>query len=200
MACIRLKAALSDKRGSCTMEEFELENAVAGTQIELLLSFCRSFAYRKCIKDYVNHTSPGTNFWIHTSNLCVHNCAIEWCKIFGAYNNESHWTKAFENSPEITSEIRVSVVAAVSRHDKEWESYQNEVKTFRDTYSAHRNTNITAPVPFLDCAFDIAAIYYSYVVSSIRNPIQTDLNVLYSDFYDEAQYFLQKSGFKRNNT
>ena len=175
------------------MEEYELDTEVAGTQIELLMSYCRSFAYYRGIRANVKHDGANTNFWRHINNVCIGNCLIEWCKIFGSYNNESHWKHTFTNYPGIVEIISSNNVRISQNHDLVWEEYHSEMRTFRDTHIAHRNTEILAPVPHLDCSFDIASEYYTFVLRGIGNPA-SNFEQLLEDFTNEVLYYLEKSG------
>ena len=64
---------------------------------------------------------PRQTFWIATINLFFDSAAVEWSKVFGSYNQDTHWTNVI---PKVQHEgVRKALVARLAVTEEEWKTY-----------------------------------------------------------------------------
>ncbi len=134
---------------------FVFNTEVIATQFELIVDFLRSFTYYKTIHKSLQLKQLKTDeqFWVHSLNSFLNSAIIQWCKIFGTDSNEVHWKKAITKDHNNFQEvIRDMILKNTNFSIDEWKNYQNKMRNFRNTYSAHRHLSNLPPVPFLDKA------------------------------------------------
>ncbi|MCZ2078026.1 MAG: hypothetical protein LC130_23845 [Bryobacterales bacterium] len=51
---------------------------------------------------------PKQTFWIMTLNLLLDAAAIDWCKVFGSWDEHTHWTNVIPN--ERHEEVRADLL------------------------------------------------------------------------------------------
>ncbi|MCU6792396.1 hypothetical protein OB236_09670 [Paenibacillus sp. WQ 127069] len=105
---------------------------------------------------------------INAHYLQAINC---WCMVFGvASSNPTHWKKVLHNHEDFNS---ITLNAGL-KEDK-WQEYWNDVTSFRNRFSVHRELNFDEPVPSLAKAYDIALYYDEWVREYIRPDVIDDL-------------------------
>jgi hypothetical protein len=58
-----------------------------------LMAFAQWIKARRMIERIA--VEPKQTFWIMTINLLADHSAIEWSKVFGSRDEDTHWTKLF---------------------------------------------------------------------------------------------------------
>jgi hypothetical protein len=111
--------------------------------------------------------NPHLNFWrlIYGNQLDV--AVIEWCKVFGADSEATHWKKIVPTRDH--ARFRADLLASTGMTSSNWESYWKEMKLYRDNLAAHHNSeNRVARYPKLDMALRSSYFHYQYVIGELR--------------------------------
>jgi len=85
-----------------------------------------------------------------------------WCMVFGTDKNQTHW-KHLSSNKKLSTSFKRSLFAQTSLNEATWSKYWKSMITFRNEYAAHRSLHSTPPVPFLDCALEVAYSYDRWV-------------------------------------
>mgnify|MGYP007049657653 CR=1 FL=1 len=126
------------------------------------MAFAQSVRVRRMIEDIA--LLPKQTFWIMTVNLLLDAAAINWCKVLGSRNEDTHWSQVIPK--ERHEEVRTSLLSALGINAENWEDYQNSIVEFRDQLVAHHDLNATAAkYPNYDLAFAAA----NHIFSTIRS-------------------------------
>jgi hypothetical protein len=107
---------------------------------------------------------PKQTFWIMSINLLGDRAAIEWCKIFGSWNEDTHWTRTIPKARH--DEIRDGLFNATSLNQEKWEAYRNNIIGYRDQMVVHHDLDTTvAKYPHYDSG--LAAAFFMF--DQLRN-------------------------------
>jgi hypothetical protein len=181
-------------------EKYNFNRVVLGKQIYLLYRFARSLIYFREIRKRIGCNEGSIKkswFWVYTSNSHLMMSVIDWCKIFGTDDNETHWKKStIGNSRKFQNEFRSKIYKATGLNSKEWQGYHRMLRNFRNKYVAHAVLDHDAPVPKMDHALTIALIYDKWLREELNIVcIQDDLKPLpesITEFRNEAIEVLNK--------
>jgi hypothetical protein len=112
---------------------------------------------------------PKQSFWIMTVNLLIDAAAVEWCKVFGSREQDTHWTRVVPK--ERHDEIRADLLKAIRLTQAEWEEYRNSIVSFRDQMVAHHDLDATvANYP----RYDVAIVAANFMFDQLRNVTDPD--------------------------
>lgn len=100
-------------------------------------------------------------FWIYTSNAHVFQCFNYWCMVFGSDKNETHWKHLSFNSDKGSGGFKKELLKELS--ESEWTTTWSEMTTFRNQFTAHRDTNFNKPVPYIDNAYKTVIVYMKWI-------------------------------------
>jgi hypothetical protein len=112
------------------------------------------------------------NFCITAYNNSLDICVLEWCKLFGddparlSGWSEHYWGKVLSNPAKFEMELlhHLNIDTAA------FEAYRLEIRSYRDKFVAHLDSELRAEIPLLDIAHRSVEFYYDYIV---RNEVQT---------------------------
>jgi len=79
---------------------------------------------------------PALNFWRLIYGNLTDAAVLEWCKLFGADDNEKqpvHWKSLVEDQDE----FRNKLLASLNISRAEWDEYWKQLKAYRDHAVAH---------------------------------------------------------------
>lgn len=111
---------------------------------------------------------PKQTFWIMTVNLLADAAAVEWCKVFGSWDEDTHWTRAVPK--ERHDEIRADLLKAIGLTQAEWEEYRNSIVSYRNQMVAHHDLDATVGnYPHYDVAI-VAANFMFDLLRYIADP------------------------------
>lgn len=119
------------------------------------------FAQAVKVKREVEATAldPPQTFWLYLTNVMTDKAAIEWSKVFGSWDEDTHWTKAV--SREKRGEVREKLLAAVQMDGKSWKTYRLTVVNYRNQMAAHHDLDANLEkYPYYDVA--LTAAYFIY--------------------------------------
>ncbi|MBL1263626.1 hypothetical protein JJL52_08040 [Methylomicrobium sp. RS1] len=165
---------------------------IVNLQINILLDFTKSLAYYRTIKQDRQRIQRNNDFWVYSMNTYYYKAITDWCIVFGADNNESHWKKISDYD---MSTIELEIRSAAGLTGDDWGKYWKEIVDFRNNYAAHRSVNPNDDkVPSLDKAFEIAKSYFELLRKwlSIPNHDLNSLDVLFPNFEIEILPVLQR--------
>lgn len=131
------------------------------------MAFAQSIQVRRMMEDIV--LEPKQTFWIMTVNLLADAAAVEWSKVFGSRNEDTHWTRALPKDRH--DEIRADLLKAIGISQPEWERYRNSIVSYRDQIVAHHDLDATvANYPRYDMAIEAA----NFMFDQLRNAADPD--------------------------
>src|SRR4051812_38099955 len=88
-----------------------------------LMVFAQSIQIRRMIEGIA--LDPKQTFWIMTVNLLADEAAVEWCKVFGSWDENTHWTRVVPK--ERHDKIRADLLKTIGLTQEEWEEYWNSI-------------------------------------------------------------------------
>jgi hypothetical protein len=132
-------------------------------QHSMLVGFVHHLAYHRVLLDYLIRSGALSELWNRTISAHAVVATVEWCKVFGADSNETHWKKAvLESQDQIM--FRNELLRATAMTVGQWDAYWKEMKYFRDKYVAHRDVSSNRrDVPLFDAALLISIAYDEWV-------------------------------------
>lgn len=105
---------------------------------------------------------PKQTFWIMTINLLADSAAIEWCKVFGSYEEQTHWTRVLPKTRH--SKIRKDLLTQLGMSTAEWKKYHKDIVTYRNQIVAHHDLNATVvKYPHYDSAITAANFMFDEI-------------------------------------
>jgi hypothetical protein len=126
------------------------------------MAFAQSIQVRRMIEDIA--LDPKQTFWIMTVNLLADTAAIEWCKVFGSWDEDTHWTQAVPK--EQHDEIRAELLKVIGLTQEEWEEYRENIVNYRDQMVAHHDLDATvAKYPH----YDVAVLASNFIFDQLRD-------------------------------
>lgn len=132
-----------------------------------LMVFAQSIQVRRMIEGIA--LSPKQTFWIMTVNLLADAAAVEWCKVFGSRDEDTHWTRVIPK--ERQDEIRVGMLKAIGFTQEEWEEYWNSIVSYRNQMVAHHDLDATVDkYPH----YDVAILAANFMFDQLRNIAEPD--------------------------
>ena len=138
-------------------------------QFDTLNAIARAYHYKPVFIRVLGQmeAGPRKNFIMQMHGVSFLSFIIEWCKIFGANNNEIHWKKLYAQGTPLDDKRQLSPQAFEQRvrrallryagitHEEFKQTYES-VKNARDRFAAHVNPNDIPEMPFFDKPYRIA--------------------------------------------
>ena len=132
-----------------------------------LMIFAQSIQVRRMIEGIA--LDPKQTFWNMTVNLLADAAAVEWCKVFGSWDENTHWTQVVPK--ERHDEVRADLLKAIGLTQAEWEEYRNSIVNYRDQMVAHHDLDATvAKYP----RYDVAIVAAGFMFDQLRNIADPD--------------------------
>ena len=127
-----------------------------------LMVFAQSIQVRRMIEGIA--LDPKQTFWIMTVNLLADAAAVEWCKVFGSWDEDTHWTQVVPK--ERHDQIRTDLLKALGLTQAAWEEYRNSIVSYRDQMVAHHDLDATvAKYPH----YNVAIVAANFMFDQLRN-------------------------------
>jgi hypothetical protein len=102
---------------------------------------------------------PKQTFWIMTINLLAESATVEWCKVFGSWDEDTHWKNAVPANQH--DQVHAELLAVVGLGKNEWVAYRESIVDYRNQIVAHHDLNATvAKTPQFDVALTAAAFMF----------------------------------------
>lgn len=124
------------------------------------------------------------HFWSSVSDNCLQQAVIDWCKVFGSYDERTHYAK-------IHTQYIKEFEKAVFDNNIDFAAYSKGMKNFRDTFIAHLDKKKKRkPIPKLEDALTICYLYEEMVICGDPGVIPFDLKHFYNQSQNQVkQYF-----------
>jgi hypothetical protein len=102
----------------------------------------------------------GCHPYTHVSNTLLCDATIQWCKLFGANSESSHW----KNIVEDHQGFRGQLFNNIQMKEDDFRAYQLSLLTFRDKWVAHYESSFPhGAVPEFDAALNSAISLQEYL-------------------------------------
>ncbi len=125
--------------------------------------------YRALLKGYNEHQLQN-EFWRLTIDAHLLRAAINWCMVFGADSNATHWKRlSVTELEEWHKNFREGLFKATGLNQETWDEYWKSITDFRNKFAVHRECSFRDPVPNFDTALAVA-YYYDNWVRGIISP------------------------------
>ncbi len=115
-------------------------------QLPLVDCFARHLVHYRAVKSHLDDYRPRSPFWSDTCNAHLLQASIYWCMVFGSHGpNRTHLRHlAVNEADELQKSCRAHVLTALRIDEAEWNSYWEDMRSFRDKYAAHRELGFPA--------------------------------------------------------
>ena len=161
-------------------------------KLKNIIYLVRCIAMKKSLASIDNN--PHLNFWRLISGVWLDTSVVEWCKIFGSKNEDTHWTKSITTENK-RKDFQVNLLKLLKINDSDWKNYIVKMKIYRDKYTSHTDLDNEANkkltnYPTLDYALESTFFYYEQLwleykdLPSISDSELKNLSSL-RNYYDE---------------
>ena len=103
---------------------------------------------------------PLSDFCVTAYNNFLDTCVLEWCKLFGDKKGEHYWGAIVTDPVKFEREL----LQHLSLDAASFETYRLEMRTYRDKFVAHLNSELRADIPSFDLAWRAVEFYYDFLV------------------------------------
>ena len=101
-------------------------------------------------------------FWITLNGNFIDICVLEWCKLFGLKRDEHYWEKVITDRASFLD----GLMKGLGMTKDEFEVYVQEMRSYRDKFIAHLDSEERMNIPKLLIAQQSAAYLYDYLRSN----------------------------------
>jgi hypothetical protein len=166
--------------------------------LERLLYVARNAACHRALSKYKDELNQvyWKLIWTNFFDIAI----LEWCKIFGSKREKTHWEKLVDDPVSFYQ----GLLNALEIDKTDWESYQKDLKKYRDTFIAHHQKDLNRTYyPRLDIALESSFYYYSWLVNNLEQLNiyfdDNDLKEYYDDFLLQISIFADVSYLSTQN-
>jgi hypothetical protein len=132
-----------------------------------LMLFSQSIKVRRMIERIA--LNPKQTFWIMTVNLLGDAASLEWSKVFGSWDEDTHWTRILPE--EKHAEVRAALLGKLGLSQSDWEAYHQEIVGYRNQMVAHHDLAATiTKYPH----YDRAIVAADFMFDQLRNMADPD--------------------------
>lgn len=126
-------------------------------------------------------------FWVRINGNCLDIAVLEWCKLFAETKGKHCWRNIVSDPSSFSSQL-----FAIFGGEQTYDFYCEKLKTYRDKFVAHLDSELTAHIPVMDEAWTTARIYYNHIVANEISPsvipdAPCDLQKFYDERHQEAE-------------
>ncbi len=101
-------------------------------------------------------------FWVNANGNFIDICVLEWCKLFSDKRGLQSWRKVVTDQTAFFAEL----LHAVGQTEGEFDSYVEEMKTYRDKFVAHLDSEEVMNIPKLRIARKSVSFLYGYLLAN----------------------------------
>ncbi len=98
-------------------------------------------------------------FWVTANGNFLDISVLEWCKLFGEKHGKHYWAKVITNVATFFDGFLKSLEMTADQ----WEVYIKEMRTYRDGFVAHLDSENMMQIPMLDIALQSTMYLYNYL-------------------------------------
>lgn len=145
----------------------EYHQALFDRQYPVVVFFVQHIAYFRGLRAVYSENADDRDFWRSTCDAHLELATVAWCKVFGSYSEDMHWTKipAGLLAEQTRDNFRRVVLEQTGLTQDQWKCYHREMLDFRDKYVAHLDLHdpFDGAVPRFDTALVVAEAYQDWV-------------------------------------
>jgi hypothetical protein len=105
---------------------------------------------------------PHLNFWRVILGTLLDMAVLDWCVVFGADSESTHWKKVVPSSDHAA--FRSGLLSATGLNEDQWPAFWEEMKTYRNNHLSHKGDWQAGDIyPCLDHALTTAYYYYDWL-------------------------------------
>jgi hypothetical protein len=157
---------------------------------KLCLSFARSYAlYKASYNDDGSHIVGG-QFWNTELGNNIDIAVIEWCKLFGNYDQEKHhWKRVVKDRKHYKTQL----LTEFENSEAKWAEYHKSILKYRNKFVAHLDVDNEYIVPLLEIALKLISKHYDYLLQYevedgfFNEPIPNDIQSYYEQHFALAR-------------
>jgi hypothetical protein len=101
-------------------------------------------------------------FWLSVNGNFLDIAVLEWCKLFADTRGKHFWRKAI--SDEVT--FQEGLLVELGLTETEFEDYVNQMRTYRDKFIAHLDSEEIMHIPLLQTAVNSIEYLYDYLLKN----------------------------------
>lgn len=132
-----------------------------------LMKFSQSVLVSRKIREIA--TEPKQTFWVMTLNLLFDTAAVEWCKVFGSFCEDTHWKNVVPKNRH--DDVRKRMLNEIGFTQSGWEAYQKTIVDFRNQMVAHHDLNASV-TKYPD--YGPALVASNFIFSELRSIADPD--------------------------
>jgi hypothetical protein len=158
-------------------------------RIAILCLYClRHLAYYRAGRKNDGSLKLHSQFWVAVNGNFLDICVLEWCKLFGDTRGKHYWKKGVSNPTAFNNDL----LQNLEMSEAAFNSYVTEMRTYRDKYVAHLDSNERFDIPKLDITKDSAIFLYNYLLDNedeggFFNYGPADADIFYENVLKEGQ-------------
>ena len=98
-------------------------------------------------------------FWVNVNGNFLDICVLEWCKLFGDSRGKHYWQKVISNPTTFFN----GLLHKLDMTKTEFDTYVNEIRTYRDKFVAHLDLEEVMYIPRLTGVQKSVSYLYDYL-------------------------------------
>ena len=135
-----------------------------------------------------------SQFWLSANGNFLDIAVLEWCKLFADTRGKHFWRKA------ITDDVsfQEGLLAEIGLSETEFEDYVNQMRTYRDKFIAHLDSEEVMHIPLLQSAVNSTVYLYDYLLETEETggcfaDAQKGGSKFYGKFLEEGKAVYEKN-------
>lgn len=101
-------------------------------------------------------------FWVTANGNFLDTCVLEWCKLFADVRGQHFWRKVVTEQTDFFD----GLLKTLGQAGADFDTYVKEVKTYRDRFVAHLDSDLKMQIPNLDVARNSIVYLYDYILAN----------------------------------
>ena len=132
-------------------------------------------------------------FWVNANSNFIDVCVLEWCKLFGEKRGQQNWRKVVTDQKMFLSRL----LHEVDQTGVDFESYVDEIRTYRDKFVAHLDSEEVMNIPKLAVARKGVSYLYDYLLANEEedncfHDAPRNASLLYEQYYSLGNMIYSK--------
>lgn len=146
----------------------------------LCIHFTRNLAYYRAMFDTNPEVREGA-FWTTVAGNSLDTAVLEWCKLFGERDGNHSWQTISDDRAQFRTNLKTQLGISI----EQWQACREELRSFRDTFVAHLDDELTMNIPDMALPVQMVAFFYDYVLTLGEQSFFTDFPVDMYQYYDQ---------------
>ena len=142
-----------------------MDRELAETQRAILRQISRCIHIKQVL--HAVEPTPHLNFWRLLYGGMLDLPVLDWCKIFGANGEPTHWKGIVTD----VDDFRRVLLEFLNIDYGTWQRYWDQMKTYRDELIAHHQADTRVETyPSLEIALQSCYFFYDYLSDGLYHP------------------------------